>query len=73
RRGHHLVLFPGALDDPSWAEALIDLVKNGRAKSVEVRKVDGDPLLGDDVPEGLLDLLRSVGFTDGYRGMTYRA
>ncbi|MEM8747223.1 MAG: DEAD/DEAH box helicase, partial [Actinomycetota bacterium] len=73
RRGHHLVIFPGALDDPSWAEALIDLVKNGRAKSVEVRKVDGEPLLGDDVPEGLLDLLRSVGFTDGYRGLTYRS
>ncbi|MEM1335727.1 MAG: DEAD/DEAH box helicase, partial [Actinomycetota bacterium] len=72
RRGHHVVTFPGALEDPSWAAALIRLARDGRAKSIEVRKVDGDSLTADGVPQGLLDLLRSAGFGDGYRGMTYR-
>ena len=42
RRGHHLVTFPAASTDDSWAEALAALVKDGRARSVEVRKVNGD-------------------------------
>jgi ATP-dependent Lhr-like helicase len=45
RRSHHLVTFPAAADDPSWAEALLALVKDGRARSVEVRKVNGEPLV----------------------------
>jgi ATP-dependent Lhr-like helicase len=70
RRGHHLVTFPGALVDPSWAQALVTLVKTDRARSIEVRKVDGDGLA--DAPAGLLDILRSAGFVDGYRGLTHR-
>jgi ATP-dependent Lhr-like helicase len=70
RRGHHLVTFPDALLDVSWAEALIDLVGAGRMKAVEIRKVDGDGLT--DVPVGLLELLRSAGFADGYRGLVAR-
>jgi ATP-dependent helicase Lhr and Lhr-like helicase len=70
RRGHHLVTFPGALDDPSWAEALVTLVKTDRARSIEVRKVDGNGLA--DAPEGIVDILRSAGFADGYRGLTHR-
>ncbi len=73
RRGHHLVTFPGAMADPSWADALIELVKNGRATSVEVRKVDGQPANPGAAPDGLIELLRAAGFADGYRGMTYRA
>ena len=44
RRSHHLVTFPHTLDDRSWAEALADLVRAGRLRKVEVRKVDGEPL-----------------------------
>ena len=44
RRSFHLVTFPATLDDRSWAEALADLVRAGRLRKVEVRKVDGDPL-----------------------------
>ncbi|MGI9644084.1 MAG: Lhr family helicase, partial [Ilumatobacteraceae bacterium] len=73
RRGHHLVTFPATLLDPTWAEALIELVKDGRAKAVEVRKVDGVPVLGADAPAGLVELLRAAGFADGYRGMIYRS
>jgi ATP-dependent Lhr-like helicase len=68
RRGHHLVMFPEAARDPSWAGALVDLVKNGRARSVEVRKVDGEP-----VPPSVAATLRGAGFAEGYRGWTYRS
>jgi ATP-dependent Lhr-like helicase len=70
RRGHHLVLFPGALGDPSWADALVTLVKTDRARSIEVRKIDGNGLA--DAPERILQALRSAGFVDGYRGLTHR-
>ncbi len=70
RRGHHLVTFPDALFDVAWTGALIDLVKSGRTKTVEIRKIDGDGLA--DAPAGLVDLLRSAGFADGYRGLVVR-
>jgi ATP-dependent Lhr-like helicase len=70
RKGHHLVIFPEALSDPSWADALVTLVKTDRARSIEVRKIDGHGLA--DAPEGILEILRSAGFVDGYRGLTHR-
>ncbi len=72
RRGHHLVTFPGALVDTSWRRALISLVNDGRLKSVEIRKVNGDGLTGAAVPGGLVELLRAGGFADGYRGLIAR-
>ncbi len=72
RRGHHLVTFPETLADTSWARALMSLVPSGRARSIEVRKVDGDALTGPSAPEGIVGILRSAGFADGYRGMTFR-
>jgi ATP-dependent Lhr-like helicase len=70
RRGHHLVTFPATATDLSWIEALQLLVKNGRAKVVEVRKIDGDPVA--DAPAAIVDALRAAGFADGYRGLVYR-
>ncbi|MEP1125903.1 MAG: DEAD/DEAH box helicase [Ilumatobacter sp.] len=72
KRGHHLVTFPDTLVDTSWAAALMALVPNGRMKSIEIRKVDGNTLSSPDVPEGFVEILRAAGFADGYRGMTYR-
>ncbi len=72
RRGHHLVTFPETLVDTSWVAALMSLVPNGRAKSIEVRKVNGDTVTGTAAPDGLVEMLRAAGFADGYRGMTYR-
>ena len=72
RRGHHLVTFPNALVDTSWAEALMSLVKNDRAKSVEIRKVDGIGLNAAEAPKGFVELLGVAGFADGYHGMIYR-
>lgn len=72
RRGHHLVTFAATYADPSWADALVALVKDGRAASVEVRKIDGDAL--SDAPRRgeIIETLRAVGFVDGYRGMVAR-
>ncbi len=70
RKGRHLVTFPATAADGVWADALVSLVKDGRAASVEVRKVDGASLA--DAPSDVLDRLRAVGFADGYRGLTFR-
>ncbi|MFN8021875.1 MAG: DEAD/DEAH box helicase [Acidimicrobiales bacterium] len=73
RRSHHLVTFPDTLDTwggPAWAEALAARVKDGRARSVEVRKVDGEAL---DPKSPIGDLLRRAGFVDTYRGVVFRA
>ena len=67
RRGHHLVTFPEAARDPSWADALVELVKDGRARSIEVRKVDGEPVVDE-----IAAVLRAAGFVDGYRGLVVR-
>ena len=67
RRAHHLVTFPAMSDDSSWASALVELVKNGRDRSVEVRKVNGEP-----VPPEIAVTLREAGFVDGYRGLVVR-
>jgi ATP-dependent Lhr-like helicase len=48
------------------------LVTDGRIKALEVRKVNGDTLMSADTPAGFVELLRSSGFADGYRGMTFR-
>jgi ATP-dependent Lhr-like helicase len=70
RRGHHLVTFPEAVLDTSWCEALISLVKEDRVRSVEIRKVNGVGLA--EAPTGLVELLRTAGFADGYRGLVAR-
>jgi ATP-dependent Lhr-like helicase len=68
RRGHHLLLFPAGFGDPAWAGALAGLVRTGRERVVEVRKVAGGP-----VPDVVADALRAVGFADGYRGLVLRS
>jgi ATP-dependent Lhr-like helicase len=71
RRGHHLVTFPACTADRSWIASLQLLVKNGRAAAIEIRKVDGCGV--GDAPADLVDVLRTAGFADGYRGLVYRA
>jgi ATP-dependent Lhr-like helicase len=68
RRSSHLVTFADANDD-SWAEALATLVKDGRQRSVEVRKVNGQPIAraGDQARA-----LVAAGFVEGYRGFVLR-
>jgi ATP-dependent Lhr-like helicase len=68
RRSSHLVTFPASTDG-SWAEALAMLVKDGRQRSIEVRKVNGAPI----DRKGLEAMaLVAAGFVDGYRGFVLR-
>jgi ATP-dependent Lhr-like helicase len=65
RGGHSLTTF--GVD--GWATALHQLVARGRYRSLEIRKVNGEPVR--DV-EGAADALREAGFVDGYKGLVYR-
>ena len=67
RSSHHLVRFPAGRTDGRWAGALADLVRNGTERSVEIRKVDGEPVQAE-----VADVLRGAGFVDGYRGLVIR-
>ena len=69
RRSHHLLMFAGSGDDAGWADALASLVKDGRARGLEVRKIDGETV-GTSGP--VVEQLKRVGFIDGYRGLTLR-
>ncbi|MEY4162061.1 MAG: hypothetical protein RI939_790 [Actinomycetota bacterium] len=68
-RAHHLVTFPHTRERASWVDALVSLVKDGRRRSLEVRKIDGESPSNDDP---VTDILRRGGFVDGYRGLTLR-
>ncbi len=69
RRSHHLLMFPAGVNDHGWAEAMATLIKDGRVRSLEVRKIDGEPA-GASGP--VVEQLKRVGFVDGYRGLTLR-
>jgi ATP-dependent Lhr-like helicase len=71
RRSHHLVTFPHTHDDRGWAEALADLVRGGRLRRVEVRKVDGEPLPTSPVSADVTAAAKAAGFADGYRGLQF--
>jgi len=66
-RGAKTLVTFGA-DATRWADALAALVKDGRVRRIELRQIDGDAA-GD---HAAAPLLRAVGFTDGYRGLTLR-
>jgi ATP-dependent Lhr-like helicase len=69
RRSHSMVTFPAAVSDLGWAEALARLVKDGHARTVEVRKVDGEPIAPSSP---WAEALLAAGFVDGYRGLVAR-
>jgi ATP-dependent Lhr-like helicase len=68
RGGRSLLTFPAALVDDRWAAALADVVTRGRRKSLEITKVDGQPVREHPAAE----LLRAAGFADGYKGLIRR-
>ena len=69
RRSSHLVTFPAAADG-GWADSLAALVKDGRQRSIEVRKVNGDPI---DRKGSEAVALLAAGFAEGYRGFVLRS
>jgi ATP-dependent Lhr-like helicase len=66
-RGAKTLVTFGA-DPGRWADALAELVKDGRVRRIELRQIDGTA--AGDHPAAAL--LREVGFVDGYRGLTLR-
>jgi ATP-dependent Lhr-like helicase len=70
RRSYSVVSFPEAQRDTGWAEALAAMVKDGRVRSVEVRKVDGETV---SPASGWAAAMRDAGFVEGYRGWVLRA
>ena len=87
------LLWPGHLADiagvaahttTGWAEALAGLVKDGRLRSIELARIDGEPpptgptassaaTTGEPQARTVVDHLRAAGFHDSYRGLTFRA
>ncbi|CAB4576070.1 unannotated protein [freshwater metagenome] len=68
-RSHQLVAFAHATIDRSWVQALIAVVKDGRRRQLEIRKINGvDPY---EYPE-LVEMLKENGFVEGYRGLVLR-
>ena len=61
--------FPRTLELDHWPEALQSLAKDGRFRSLEIARVDGDPVM--ESPE-VGQRLEDAGFTDGYKGLTFR-
>jgi ATP-dependent Lhr-like helicase len=68
-RSHSLVSFPAAERDHSWTESFAKLVKDGRRRSIEIRKVNGLPL---DATHEHVPHLERAGFVGGYRGWVLR-
>jgi ATP-dependent Lhr-like helicase len=68
RGGHALVTFAPTAEDPRWAEVIKDLATSGRYRNLEIRKIDGERVL--ESPHAAT--LKDAGFTDGYRGLTWR-
>jgi ATP-dependent helicase Lhr and Lhr-like helicase len=68
-RSHHLVAFEDTSSDHSWVQALIAVVKDGRRRQLEIRKINGvDPHEYLD----LVEILKVNGFVEGYRGLVLR-
>jgi ATP-dependent Lhr-like helicase len=65
RGGHSVVTF--GLD--GWAEPLRALVDRGPKRSLEIRKVNGQPVRE---VEAAVEQLHAADFVDGYKGLVYR-
>jgi ATP-dependent Lhr-like helicase len=68
RGGHSLVTFATTADADGWIEGLRSLADRGRYRSLEIRKVDGLPVLESPYAAHL----KAAGFLDGYKGLVYR-
>jgi ATP-dependent Lhr-like helicase len=69
RGGRSLITFPGALDDDLWADTLAGIVKDGRVRSLDLHRIDGEAPGSSPVAP----MLRAAGFVDGYRGLVLRS
>jgi ATP-dependent Lhr-like helicase len=68
-RGAKTLTTFGGSDPAVVADALASLVKDGRLRRIELRRIDGVPAPEHDLAEAL----RVAEFLDGYRGLTLRS
>ena len=68
-KSHQLVTFSSVVANNAWVHALIEVVKNGRRRGIEIRKVNGDD--PHNYPE-VVEMLKENGFVEGYRGLLLR-
>jgi ATP-dependent Lhr-like helicase len=68
RGARTLFTFDGRVNDTTWADALVGLVKDGRLRRIELTRVDGIPASESPLADGL----RELGFVEGYRGLSFR-
>ena len=66
RGARSLITFGAPVE--AWVEPLASLVKDGRLRTIELRRIDGEA----PSEPALLEGLRHAGFADGYRGPTLR-
>ncbi len=71
RGGRSVSLFDGAdtAQDRRWPAGLRTLADRGRYRAIEVRNVDGRPVLEHPAAA---EALRAAGFVHGYKGLVYR-
>ena len=68
-KSYSLVTFDGAHSSIDWAHALVGMVKNGRRRALEIRKVNGDEI---SPTHHVIPALRAAGFVESYRGWVLR-
>ena len=68
-KSHSLVLFDASSKTTAWAHALVGVVKNGRRRSLEIRKVNGDEI---SPAHEVIPALKEAGFVESYRGWVLR-
>jgi ATP-dependent Lhr-like helicase len=69
RGGRSILTFAPASPADRWPEALSTLVKDGRLRSLEISRIDGEPARESAHHPSLL----AAGFVNGYRGLIYRS
>ena len=67
--GRSIAVFDAAAEDPGWVDGLAGLVVNKKLRSLEIQKVNGEPI--SEFPEVSQQLLAG-GFKPGYKGPTFR-
>jgi ATP-dependent Lhr-like helicase len=67
RGGKALVTFAGS-DPEQWAPMVVRAIKDGRRPSLEIRRIDGEPVADSPARDALV----AAGFAAGYRGLVLR-
>ncbi|MEZ5253880.1 MAG: DEAD/DEAH box helicase [Microthrixaceae bacterium] len=68
RNGRKVVTFPAASSSSVWVDTVVDALRIGRLDKLEIVDIDGRPASAGP----WVEVLRTAGFSEGYRGMVLR-